>query len=49
MPATWIKHHLVAQGFFERFNGRFLAEEIIGVVKDVHFRIITQPIVDARQ
>ena len=47
MAAVWIKHHLVAQGVFERFDGFRLGHEIIGVVHDLHFRIGAQPRNDA--
>ena len=47
MAAVGIERHLVAQGFFERFDGFSLGHEIIGVVHDVHFGIAAQPIDDA--
>ena len=47
MAAVWIKRHLVAQRFFERFDGFSFGHEIIGVVDDLHFRIAAQPRDDA--
>ena len=47
MAAVWIKRHLVAQGFFERFDGFPFGHEIVGVVHNVDFGIAAQPINDA--
>jgi len=46
MSAVWKERHLVAQRFFERFDGFSLGQEIIDVVQDVHLGIATQPIHD---